>query len=622
MTASGLERARQALRHGDLQALLGRRENTWLDVKSGVYPLDKPKGPEELAKDVAAFANTADGGLILVGFSTRKEHGEEIVDALSPVPRDLVDLDKYRQVLAARVIPTLRGVSVDWIECGTGLGVLVIDIPAQPRSSQLFAVPAPTGTAEVSKTAVGFPIRRGDGTAWLRPHEIQHFVGLGWANSGDGFAKLAAVLATVQTAQPIQAPQRIDQPKHTVGGGEPGWSGVFQRAVNDFVGQGVVLGDPVSDVSLIGPGVAQYFAVSGEPFGWVLCGQPQQRPVAVAEEVWDALHDQGSGSPDGDALGALGLPTGDATATRVVDRDATVVSLSGGRWGRGRLLRDPARRGRGWRWEPEPVPNTMMSASSRNWAPSTKPLLRARVLATLPWADIGDLKITPNQLDAVLPTLPFSRLAEFTTNLSRHRGTELPWSVWEMGPNDNASDRLSYSSEITAPDGQHVLATEVMMTLQSSATGSAVVTCAEVRIESFDAWGRALQADPTADLRWSGRDLFEFFVAAWETATELLPEIASADPATRRRWSAVPHIELWIGSDQRHDQSGAQPLLGDVLDLDSFGASGRRGQLSELFVSLPSVPWLDAETRRSRARSALVDMAHRFGFMEVRENRF
>jgi hypothetical protein len=62
MTASGLESARHALRRGDPEALLDERECDWLDVKSGVYRLDHPKGPEALAKDVAAFADTADGG--------------------------------------------------------------------------------------------------------------------------------------------------------------------------------------------------------------------------------------------------------------------------------------------------------------------------------------------------------------------------------------------------------------------------------------------------------------------------------------------------------------------------------------------------------------------------------
>lgn len=613
MTASGLERARRALHQGDAEALLGERECAWLDVKERIYPLDKPKGAEELAKDVAAFANTPHGGLLVVGFATRKEHGEEIVDVLHPVPRTLVKLDQYRQVIATRVLPALRDLTVDWIDRGNGTGVLVIDIPAQPRSSQLFAVPAPTGTAEVSKIAVGVPVRRGDGTTWLRPHEIQHFIGLGYANSGDGADKLAAALAA------IQAP-REEEPKYTVGGGEPGWTEPFQQAVSDLAGHGVTLGEPVSLASASGPGVAQHFRAPGQQTGWVLCARPGRRPVAVAGEIWQALREQGSGAPDGDALAALGLPVGDADTTRVVGQDATEVALSGGHWGPGRLLRAA---GRGWRWEPDPVVSTETSAVTRNWTGGPNPpQLRARVLAVLPLAGADTAKISPDRLDAVLPRLPFSALAAITTALSRGRVFA---GSWAPGRNGNASDRLSYACEITAPDGQLALSAEVMMTLPPASRGFAVVTCAEVRVENFDAWSRVLD-DPAADLRWSVDDLVEFFVAAWDTATELLPQLIDGaedgSPASPR-WAGVPRVELSIGTESRHDQqAGEQLVLANVFDLEPFGPSDRRDQLTELFVAVHSAPGLDADSRRRLVRSVLVEMAHRYGFMQVRDRTF
>lgn len=618
MTASGLERARQALHRGDLEALLGERECAWLDVKSGIYPLDQPKGPEELVKDVAAFANTPHGGLLVVGFTTRKEHGEEIVEALNPVPRRLIDLDRYRQVIATRVLPALREVTVEWIGRENDLGVLIIDIPAQPRSSQLFAVPAPTGTTEVSQTAVAVPVRRGDATTWLRPHEIRHFIGLGWGNSGDGVDKLAAALAG------IRAP-REEEPKYTVGVGVSGWSGVFQQAVGDLADRGVRLGDPQSDVDPIGPGVAQHFRSAGQQTGWVLCAQPRHRPVAVAEEIWQALREQGSGSPDGDALGALGFPVGDRATTRVIDQDATVVPLTGGRWGRGVLRRDPASGGRSWWWEPDPVADTTTSSATHSWTGSpTPPQLRARVLAILPFVDADTAKITPDRRDTVLPELPFSALAGFITNLSRRRGRELPAGVWVPGANGNTSDRLSHTSEITAPDGEVALAAEVMMALPPTSLSSAVITCAELRVQNFDAWARALH-DPVPDLRWSVDDMVEFFVTAWDAATELLPRLVEdlGDRATAGRWGGVPRVELSISAEGRRiHQPDDQLVLADVLDLTRFGSGDGRGPLTKLFVSVSAAPGLDAESRRHLIRSALAEMAHRYGFMQVRESTF
>ncbi|MGW4057793.1 hypothetical protein ACWEGE_05915 [Amycolatopsis sp. NPDC004747] len=112
--------------------------------------------------------------------------------------RQLDNLDQHRQDIAARVLPALREVTVEWIDRGNDMGVLVINIPVQPRSNHLFAVPAPSKYAEVSKIAVAVPIRNGDGTDWLRQHENRHFIGLGYAKSGDGENKLAVALAAVQ----------------------------------------------------------------------------------------------------------------------------------------------------------------------------------------------------------------------------------------------------------------------------------------------------------------------------------------------------------------------------------------------------------------------------------------
>ena len=122
---------REALRAGQPEGLVGLPECAWLDVKGEIYVLDTPYGAEELLKDVAAFANAQGGGLLLVGFSTTKENGQEIIDLVRPVPRAVVDIDRHRKLLD-RIIPVPRYVSVDWVDCGDGKGILVIDVPAQP----------------------------------------------------------------------------------------------------------------------------------------------------------------------------------------------------------------------------------------------------------------------------------------------------------------------------------------------------------------------------------------------------------------------------------------------------------------------------------------------------------
>lgn len=617
MTGAALEATRKALRTSGPSAVVGMRECAWLDAKEQVYALGQPKAPEELAKDVASFANTQTGGLILVGYSTRREFDHEIIDALKPVPRRVVNLDQYRKIITTRVIPALRDVSLEWIDCGNEAGVLVIDIPAQPRSNQPFMVPAPTRTEQISKEAAGVPIRQGDATVWLSPHDIQRYVALGWANSDNNTESQTTAAAPVARGD--------DQPKNEIGAGEPGWKGPFQQAWDELNAQGLWLGTPSTDVYRVGPGVVQHFETPTELFGWVLCARPRERPVAVAGAVWQALQDEGSGTPDGDALGALGFPTGEATKTHVVGLDADVVELAGGKWGAGQLRRTHNVSTLHWQWEPTARPDTNMSAASRNWTTtSSPPQLRLRVLAVLPWADTDDLVITPGRRqEFVQLRLPTSPLAGIATTLSRRRGGDLPTVEWRQGPNQNANDRLSYSYVINSPDGNPALAAEVMMAIPPSATGAQVVTCAEIRVEDFTAWAQALNVDSThADLRLTIEDLEEFFIAAWTTATEWLPPVAMDEPTRTRRWRAAPRIELWIANDDEWATWDGPQLIRAFVDLTAFGDSDRTDHLTEMMIAVPALPTLEPDVRRRMAHQALIDMAQRFGFVTVADDSF
>jgi hypothetical protein len=159
----GIDEVRAALRDGEPGKLLGLAECGWLDAKAGVYQLDDPAKAAELVKDVAAFANTETGGVLVVGISTRAEHGAEVLDEIRPVPRDLVDVDRHRKLLR-KIIPPPRGVTVDWIAWGEDAGVLFIDVPAQPPARLPHAVQGPARPGKADSLSVAVPVREGDGT--------------------------------------------------------------------------------------------------------------------------------------------------------------------------------------------------------------------------------------------------------------------------------------------------------------------------------------------------------------------------------------------------------------------------------------------------------------------------
>jgi hypothetical protein len=295
VAVNDIEGARSALRAGEPADLLGLAESDWLEVKSGIYQLDDPGGAEELGKDVAALANANADGLLLVGFSTRKEHDAEILDGVRPVPRNLVDLDRHRKLIRERVIPPPRDVKVEWVDCTDGKGLLVIDVPSQPPARLPHVVLGATTSANVGRPSVAVPIREGDAVAWLPPNESQRLLAAGWtAMGGPSKELLADLIGQAVTAHRDTPPSR---PEIEIGEGELGWKGPFQQSWSDLMSRGIWIGHPANTVYWDGPGVVQHFESSASQFGWILCCLPNRRPVAVAGGIWQALQAAGSGVP-------------------------------------------------------------------------------------------------------------------------------------------------------------------------------------------------------------------------------------------------------------------------------------------------------------------------------------
>ena len=617
-----VEGARAALNAGRPADLLGLAECGWLDVKAGVYQLDDPAKALELAKDVASFANTETGGMILVGYATRREYDREIIDEVRPVRRDLVDLDRYRKVIRERVIPAPRRFSVDFIDADAESGILVIDVPVQPVAPRPHVVPGPTGTGGPSKLSVALRVREADATVWLPQAEIQRLLAAGWtATGGPSQEYLSDLIRQVVAAARRDSPP--PKPAFQVGEGtEPGWKGPFRVAWEDLIRSNVTVGEPVSGAIAEGPGVVQHFDPGQSPFGWVICALPRQRPVAVAGEVWQALQEAGAGFPGGEPLSAIGFPVPDPRETRKINAHDASVALDGGQWGKGTLVRGPEPGD--WHWVPATRLSMDMTRSAAYWTSDrTVQQLRLRAIATFPWADAGELAINARRRLVLEHDLPVSHLAGVVTTLSARRGAALGAATWDRGPNRNSADALSYSSVVSAPGGLRALTAEVMAALPGS-MNSSVVTCADVRLEDLAAWAEALAASGAPqrqDIRLSMEEVAEVLTVAWHTATERLPSVIADDPAGMR-WSYPPTVELRITAEARYDGTPRrQPELSDYIDMSPLGHSDRR-QIREMAVTITAPPQLSSDERRSETRKALTYMVRQFGFLDADEERF
>ncbi|WP_331746951.1 hypothetical protein OG923_34540 (plasmid) [Streptomyces halstedii] len=581
-------------------SLLGLRETQWLDAKGGPYQLANPRSVEELAKDVAAFANGG-GGLIVIGIATHPEHDEEVLDHIVEVNPAAVNLDQIRKLIRQWITPAPRGVRVGW-SGGDGERVAYIDIPAQAVDT-LFVVPAPVGKAGSSRTdTVAVPIRDGDSTYWLPRTEIQQLLSAGARASGMATAKALTELVrqAVSQAGPDDGPR--------VGQGLPEWEREMRAAYGQLAGEG--LGRPAGEAWAQGAAACQnlHHERDGEP-GWVLCLVAGRPAVAVTTPVWRAIVEAGRHAQGPDPFAAIGLPCphDDTDAPWIIAADARSVDVDGGSWGAGRLTCS----GRGvWRWQPLPRFSVNRGRSAENWTAGQTPALRLRAVVNLPWAEASRLEISKPRRTLLEQQLPYSKVAGAVTMLSRLRGPELPAGRWERGPFSNSARTAAYSCTIAGPNGGPALKASVILALPTTMEPT-VVACSDVLIENPQAWATALGRG--RDTRLGFDEVWVVLLDAWETAAELLPDLVG-DPAGLS-WAAPPTTELRMTCEQPAD-NGVLPALDTLIDLAPLGTTDGRTR-SHMAVTITAAPAMNRAERQRLLRRALAHMAREYGYVDA-----
>src|SRR5258708_6896617 len=104
------EQARETLRNGNFVDLIGAVEHESLDFKTAPYALVTEKGKRDLAEDVAKFANTG-GGMLVLGVETVRSDAlnTDVARKLHLFPENHIDLKQYHDVIADWIIPRPQG---------------------------------------------------------------------------------------------------------------------------------------------------------------------------------------------------------------------------------------------------------------------------------------------------------------------------------------------------------------------------------------------------------------------------------------------------------------------------------------------------------------------------------
>jgi hypothetical protein len=149
--------------------LLGAVETDQVDFKLAPYHLGEDYQKWELAKDIAAFANNR-GGVIVIGVRTRTEQNEIIETAveISPVPKNIVDLQQYRGVIDRWIYPRAIGIDLRWYppDANEDRGLLVVEVPAQHGGAGPFILQDMRDPDSNFKGAIGIPRRDRERILW------------------------------------------------------------------------------------------------------------------------------------------------------------------------------------------------------------------------------------------------------------------------------------------------------------------------------------------------------------------------------------------------------------------------------------------------------------------------
>ena len=169
----------ELVRTGCASVLIDQKEGPWFEGKRAPYRLEVESEKFELANDVASFANSTNGGLVVIGARTGKTDSGDVVTGITELPLNLVSPERYRKVISDRIYPAVEGLEVRTVEHNPGRGVAFIHIPRQRRELQPFVVRGAMVAGRVNNTFVSIPERYGEDTRYAGIAEVHSLLQAG-----------------------------------------------------------------------------------------------------------------------------------------------------------------------------------------------------------------------------------------------------------------------------------------------------------------------------------------------------------------------------------------------------------------------------------------------------------
>lgn len=168
---------RDLVASGRTDLLLGQPESDRFDAKSDLGRPRTDRARFELAKDVAAFANTGQEAIVVIGLKTRKRGGQDVVSSAVPKTRDIGTLSAIRGVLSSWLFPAPTGLRVRAV--GPQRSFALIEIPAQPPEVLPVMVRRATLAGTFADTQFTIPERLGAETVYWDAGRLHSLIAAG-----------------------------------------------------------------------------------------------------------------------------------------------------------------------------------------------------------------------------------------------------------------------------------------------------------------------------------------------------------------------------------------------------------------------------------------------------------
>jgi hypothetical protein len=166
------------LRAGKFEDIIGERERGWVDFKSALN-IESTEGKIELARDITRFANSEDGGVLVIGYRTKNVNGSDIVTKLTPIVSNGFE-GRIRRILDHYSYPPVRRLEVSEFEVDGGRSIVAISVPPQREGDKPFLVHGAIVEGKAKGEFISIVRRRGEDSIPTTAREIHAFLSAGY----------------------------------------------------------------------------------------------------------------------------------------------------------------------------------------------------------------------------------------------------------------------------------------------------------------------------------------------------------------------------------------------------------------------------------------------------------